>query len=106
MRIALIPGAGAAVASSVANSFQLTVAPTSQNLTALNATGAVDAREASVGWGRSLPQAAIRSAAAPCASIRLNMVSCLVRWWFGARTVERASWKTRGQSYRLDPLPV
>jgi len=57
------PGAGAACARSVANWFQLTVAPGLQNLTALNATVAVEATVASVGWGRSMLQAAARSAA-------------------------------------------
>ncbi len=80
-RIVLIPGAGAATARSVANWFQLTVAPASQNLTALNATVAVEATVASVGWGRSMLQAAARSAAGPSNKIRLNMVPASVRRW-------------------------
>jgi len=87
-RIALIPGAGAAVARSVANWFQLTVAPTSQNLTAEKAAlplGAnlVEADVASVGWGRSMPQAAAKSAAVAITRVRLNMVPASVEWWTG-----------------------
>src|SRR5258705_12805770 len=83
-RAALIPGAGAASARSVASSFHRSVAPASQNLTALNATVAVEATATAVG-GRSLPQAAASSAAGPNRSIRLNMVPASVRWWIARR---------------------
>src|SRR5262245_59716669 len=80
MRIALIPGAGAAVAKSVANWFQLTVAPASQNLTAEKDGLPLEANLASVGWGRSMPQPAARSAAVPSTRVRLSMVPPLVEW--------------------------
>ena len=70
-----MPGAGAAVARSVANWFQLTVAPTSQNLTAEKAALPLGASvvDASVGWGLSTPQPAANSAAAPSTKMRVGL---------------------------------